>query len=192
VVGIEPTFEVLGQDSRWLFSQVLLLVVAERSVELMLSRRNTRRLESRGAIEAGAEHYREMVLLHGSLIPASLVEVLVFARPCLPLLAVLSLLALAATMTLRYWVIATLGWRWTTRVVCLPGAALECGGPYRWLRHPNYLAVAVEVVALPLLHSAWFVALLYGCWNLWLLRRRISVEEEALARARAQPIGTSS
>ncbi|HXT21632.1 MAG TPA: isoprenylcysteine carboxylmethyltransferase family protein, partial [Thermoanaerobaculia bacterium] len=81
---------------------------------------------------------------------------------------------------LRYWVIATLGERWTTRVLVLPNAPLVAGGPYRWLRHPNYLAVAVEVFALPLVHTAWLTALVCGAANLAVLALRIRVENAAL------------
>jgi methyltransferase len=82
-------------------------------------------------------------------------------------------------------VVATLGERWTTRVWVLPRAPLVTGGPYRWLRHPNYLGVAVEVVALPLVHTAWWTAAAFGAANLLLLRHRIRVEQRALAAARA-------
>jgi methyltransferase len=83
-------------------------------------------------------------------------------------------------MSLRYWVIGTLGHRWTTRVICLPGEPLITTGPYRALRHPNYVAVAAEIVALPLVHSAWLTASLFSFANAWVLRARIRVEEEGL------------
>jgi len=88
----------------------------------------------------------------------------------------------AATMALRYWVIATLGERWTTRVLVLPGAPLVASGPYRFLRHPNYLAVVLEVVALPLVHTAWITAVVCGAANLLVLALRIRVEDAALGR----------
>lgn len=90
--------------------------------------------------------------------------------------------ALVGSLVLRYWVVATLGHRWTTRVVCLAGVPLIAEGPYRWLRHPNYLAVAVEIVALPLIHTAWWTAGLVSLVNAALLRVRIRVEERALRR----------
>jgi methyltransferase len=91
---------------------------------------------------------------------------------------------LAATTTLRYWVIATLGDRWCTRVIVVPGAPLVDGGPFRWLRHPNYLAVALEVPALPLVHTAWLTALVFGTLDLAVLRARIRAEDAALGRPR--------
>ncbi len=90
------------------------------------------------------------------------------------------LLLLAATMGLRYWAISSLGDRWTTRVFVVPGEPPVAKGPYRWLRHPNYLAVIVEVAALPLVHTAWWTAVAFSAGNLLVLRTRIRVEEEAL------------
>jgi len=85
-------------------------------------------------------------------------------------------------MALRYWVVKSLRWRWTTRVLCLPGERVVCSGPYRWLRHPNYLAVVVEIAALPLVHTAWLTALVFSIANAVVLHTRIRVEDEALAR----------
>ena len=89
----------------------------------------------------------------------------------------------ASTMALRYWAIAALGRRWTTRVVVLPDLPVVTGGPYRFLRHPNYLAVAIEVAALPLVHTAWFTALVWSAANALVLRARIAAEEAALRAA---------
>jgi methyltransferase len=104
-------------------------------------------------------------------------------RPLVPPLAVSMLLVLAAAMSLRYWVIGTLGRRWTTRVICLPGEPLITTGPYRALRHPNYLAVVAEILALPLVHTAWLTALLFTLANAWVLRVRMGVEEGGLQRS---------
>ena len=93
-------------------------------------------------------------------------------------LTMLGLLGLS--MTLRYWVILTLGERWSTRVYCLPGVPRIRGGPYRFLRHPNYLAVCVEMVALPMVHTAWLTAALFSVANGLVLRERIAVEDAAL------------
>jgi methyltransferase len=90
---------------------------------------------------------------------------------------------LLGAVALRWWVIATLGERWTTRIIFLPGATLVTGGPYRVLRHPNYLAVMAEIAALPLVHTAWATALAFSVLNIWLLRVRIRAEEAALAGA---------
>lgn len=149
----------------------------------MLSRRHARALLARGAVESGARDYPWMVAVHSTLLVAAPAEALLLDRPFLPWLGWPMLALVAATMALRYWVVATLGERWTTRVLVLPGAPLVTRGPFRFLRHPNYLAVALEVVALPLVHTAWLTALLWGTANLLVLRRRIAVEDAALGRS---------
>jgi methyltransferase len=92
----------------------------------------------------------------------------------------LALAVVLGAQALRYWAIATLGWRWNTRIVVVPGAAPVTGGPYRFVRHPNYVAVIAEMVALPLVHGAWLTALAFTLGNAWLLRVRIHAEERAL------------
>jgi len=167
--------------SRALFLLLIAAVALERLVELVISRRHERALRARGAVEAGASHYPLMVALHAALLAGAPAEVLLLDRPFLPGLGWPMLALVAATMTLRYWVIATLGERWTTRVLVLPGTPLVAHGPYRWLRHPNYLAVSIEVFALPLVHTAWLTALVCGVANLAVLALRIRVENAALA-----------
>jgi len=167
-------------SSRALFLLLLAAVALERLVELVVSRRHERALRARGAFEAGAAHYPLMVAVHAALLAGAAIEVTHHDRPFLPWLGWPMLALVGATMALRYWVIATLGERWTTRVLVLPGAPLVAGGPYRFLRHPNYLAVAVEVVALPLGHTAWMTALACGLANLLVLALRIRVEDAAL------------
>lgn len=171
--------------SQILFFVVIALVVAERVVELVVCRRHRRRLFALGAVEHGREHYPWMVLVHTGLLLAAPLEVLLLHRPFLPWLGVPMLVVLGGTMALRYWAIATLGERWTTRVLVLPGAPPVTGGPYRWTRHPNYLAVVLEVAALPLIHTAWLTALLASATNALVLRRRIRTEERALTEASA-------
>ena len=168
-------------DTRVLFTLVLAAVVAERLVELVVSRRHERRLRARGAVEVGREHYPWMVVLHATFLAACLAEVWLLGRPFVPALAAAMALLVVLSMALRYWTIATLGDRWTTRVLVLPRAPLVTGGPFRFLRHPNYLAVAMEIFAIPLLHTAWLTAALWGGANLAVLAVRIRVEERALA-----------
>lgn len=170
-----------GIDTRWLYVGIVLLVVAQRLVELRLSRRHERALRRQGAVEAGAAHYPWMVALHTAFLVGAPLEVWLLERPFLPWLATVTAILLAAATALRYWTIRTLGERWTTRVICLPGGAIETGGPYRYLRHPNYAAVMAETLALPLLHSAWITALVFGVLNAILLGVRIRVEEALLA-----------
>jgi methyltransferase len=172
-----------------LFQALVGAVALERVGELVISRRHERALRARGAVEAGAAHYPLMVGIHVALLVAAPVEVGLLRRPFLPWLGWPMLVLVAATMALRYWVVATLGERWATRVLVLPGAPLVAGGPFRFLRHPNYLAVAVEVAALPLVHTAWLTALACGAANALVLRRRIRVEDEALGRGAASAAG---
>jgi len=167
-------------DTRWLFTGLLVLMVVERFAELGIARRNQRWLVARGAIEVGQEHYPWMVIQHSLFLLSCLVEVWWLKRPFFPVLGIVMLIALAGSMFLRYWVISTLAQRWTTRVFCLPGESIITSGPYRYLRHPNYLAVMVEIFALPMVHTAWLTALVFSSANAWLLSHRVRVEEAGL------------
>lgn len=169
-----------GVDTRIWFCGLLGLVVVERLVELSISQRNERRLRRQGAIEVGREQYRWMVLAHTLFLICCPLEVWLLNRPFVPALALSSLVLLVGAMALRYWVIGTLGQRWTTRVLCLPGERVIQTGPYRWLRHPNYLAVVIEVIALPMVHTAWLSALTFSALNGWVLQVRIRTEEQGL------------
>lgn len=167
-------------SSRW-YALLVLLVVAVRFVELGVAKRNLAWARDRGGVETGAGHYPVMVALHTALLAGCLVEVFAADRPFLVWLGVPMLVLLAGAHALRWWCIRTLGPQWNTRVVRVPGQARVTGGPYRWLSHPNYLAVVVEGIALPLVHTAWVTALLFTVANLALLRVRLRVEEAALA-----------
>lgn len=169
--------------SQRIYLGVVALVALERLVELALTRRNVRWALARGGVEAGRGHYPWMVGLHTVFLAACAVEVVALDRRFVPALGGAMAVLLAAAMALRWWAIATLGRRWSTRVVVLPGEPPVVGGPYRFLRHPNYLAVATEGLALPLLHSAWITALAFTLLDAWLLRVRIGVEERALRGA---------
>jgi methyltransferase len=115
------------------------------------------------------------------LLVACVVEVVAADRPFLPWLGWPMLAVVLAAQALRWWCIVTLGNQWNTRVIVVPGLPLVSAGPYRWLRHPNYLAVALEVAALPLVHTAWVTAVLFTSANAAVLSVRIRVEERALA-----------
>jgi methyltransferase len=172
----------LDIDSRVAYTVLVALVAVLRLGELELSRRNVNALKARRGFEVGAGHYPWMVLVHASFLAACGLEVWRFDRPWLAALGVPMLGLLAAGMGLRYWTIRTLGVRWTTRVIVVPGEALARTGPYRLLRHPNYLAVVVEMAALPLVHTAWITAVVFSVLNGMLLRERIRVEDAALSR----------
>lgn len=155
-------------------------LIVERLVELHLSRRNAQRVLSRGGIEYGADHYRWMVVAHSAFLASTVVE-WIFVPTRWPLTTTVAALALLlATMALRYWAILTLGDRWNTRVLVEPGVEAVAAGPYRWLLHPNYVAVVLELVALPLLLGGWRTALVFSVVNAWVLSVRIRCENRAL------------
>lgn len=174
---------MLALDSRLAFLAVVALVGAERLLELLLSRRNARRAFARGGVETESRRFfATMAVAHGAFLAAGPLEVYLAGRPFRPGLAVAMTTLLAGAMALRYWAVVTLGDRWNTRVIVVPGEPVATGGPYRYLRHPNYLAVVVETFALPLVHGAWGAALAASAVNAWLLAVRIRNEERALAR----------
>lgn len=165
------------------YTVLVVLVGLIRLVELSVAQRNLRWARERGGVETGAAHYPVMVALHTALLVGCIVEVWVFDRPFLPWLGWPMLVLLVAAHALRWWCIRTLGPQWNTRVVRVPGMPLVTGGPYRWFRHPNYVAVVVEGFALPLVHTAWITAVTFTVLNAALLRVRLRVETEALAQA---------
>jgi methyltransferase len=159
----------------WAF---LALIALERVGELVLSRRNARRAFARGGVEVGQGHYRVMVVFHTLFLAACAVEAGQRAFP--GALGWAALAGALAAQALRWWAIATLGERWNTRVIVLPGAAPVMAGPYRWVRHPNYIAVAAEMLCLPLVWGGWLTALAFSLGNALLLVIRIRAEEMAL------------
>jgi methyltransferase len=154
---------------------VLGLVALQRLGELWLAGRNTQRLKARGAVEVGAGHYPLFVLLHAGWLIAILALTPWTTEPDLPLLGLYVLLQLG-----RAWVIATLGPFWTTRIITLPGAPLVRRGPYRLLRHPNYVVASAEIAVLPLMFGQVWIALVFSLLNAGLVVYRIRVEERAL------------
>jgi methyltransferase len=172
--------------SQLLFTALVLAVGVERLVELALSKRHAAWAFSRGGEEFGRGHFPAMVALHTALLVCALAEVWMLERPFLPILGWAALTVVIASQTLRWWCIATLGRQWNTRVIVVPGLPLVGSGPYRLLRHPNYLAVVLEGAALPLVHSAWATAAGFTVLNAALLARRIQVEERALATVARQ------
>jgi methyltransferase len=122
------------------------------------------------------------VVVHGAFLVSCVLEVRLLPRPWIAPLGFSMLALVACAMAVRYWVIASLGGRWTTRVVYVAGDPLVEAGPFRWLRHPNYAAVVVEIAAIPLVHTAWLTATVFTVANALLLARRIRVEEALLDR----------
>lgn len=162
---------------------LLALLALERGAELLVSARNARRLRARGAIEAGRGHYPPMVAMHALFLIACAVEAAAAPSPPPLAVAVPALAVLALAHALRWWAIATLGERWTTTVVALPAEAPVTAGPYRLVRHPNYLAVVLEIAAVPLAYGAWRTAAAFTLANAVVLWFRIRAEEGALGAA---------
>ncbi|MEO5774165.1 MAG: isoprenylcysteine carboxylmethyltransferase family protein [Sphingomicrobium sp.] len=153
---------------------ILAFVTLQRLSEMVMARRNTARLLAKGAREYGASHYPLIVAVHVGWLAA--LWWLAPDRPIAwPLIGVFALLQLG-----RLWTLHTLGERWTTRIIVLPGAPLVTGGPFRFVRHPNYLIVIGEIAVLPLAFGLWRVALIFSLLNLVVLALRIRVENKAL------------
>ncbi len=164
------------------FWGVLLAVAFARLAELVYARRNTSRLLAQGAREVGAGHYPLIVVLHAAWLAAMALFIPADAAVSVPLLALFGLV-----QVFRFWVLASLGRYWTTRIITLPGAPLVRKGPYRYLRHPNYLVVVLEILLLPLAFGAWQIALVFSLLNAAMLFWRIRVENEALETRRVPP-----
>lgn len=162
------------------FSLLVAAVGLERLAELVVSKRNAAWSFARGGVESGQRHYLVMVVLHTGLLAGALVEVWLRRPAFLPVLGWTMLALVLVAQALRWWCIATLGRQWNTRVIVVPGLSRVTGGPYRLMPHPNYVAVVVEGVALPLVHSAWITALVFTLCNAALLSTRIRVENQAL------------
>ena len=160
---------------------ILGLVTAQRLGELVVARRNTAQLLEKGGVERGAEHYPLMVGLHAAWLAG--LWILAWDRPPnLAWLAVYGVLEL-----LRIWVLATLGPRWTTRIIVVPGETLVRKGPYRFISHPNYAVVVGEIVVLPLVFGLTAYAVVFSLLNASVLWLRIRAEEAAFAEAGSQP-----
>jgi methyltransferase len=157
------------------------LIAADRLLELRISRRHTAWALAHGGIEYGREHFLYMKLLHTGFFLAAAGEVMFLDRPFLPWLAFPMLLLVALAQALRVWSIRALGPRWNVRVIVVPGMSAIATGPYRFLRHPNYLAVVLEGFAIPLVHTAWLTAIVFSLLDAWMLAIRIRCEEQALA-----------
>jgi len=162
---------------------LLAVIALERVAELVVSQRHAAALPRRGGVEYGKGHFPVMVALHVGLLAGCVIEPLALHRTFIPALAWPMLVVVVAANSLRWWCIATLGPRWTARVIVIPGLPLVKSGPYRWFAHPNYVAVVVEGAALPLVGSAWITACTFTVANAALLTVRLRCETRALAAA---------
>lgn len=163
-----------------LYLGLIALLAVERGVELVISRRNAARAKARGAVETGAGHFRAMAILHTLFLVACPLEVVLLRRQPPGAAAWVFLAGALVAQGIRYWVIATLKDRWNVRILVVPGDAPVTAGPYRFLKHPNYTAVILEMLSIPMIHGAFLTALLFSAANAWILRIRIRAEEAAL------------
>jgi methyltransferase len=164
-----------------IYFALLVLIGFERVAELVVSQRNAARSLDSGGQESGQGHFPPMVALHTALLAGCWIEPIALHRSFLPALAWPMLVLVVAANALRWWCIATLGPRWSARVIVVPVLPLISSGPYRWFRHPNYAAVIVEGAALPLAGSAWITAAVFTALNAALLTVRVRCESRALA-----------
>jgi methyltransferase len=152
----------------------------ERIVELIISARNARWAFARGATETGTGHYPSMAAFHTLFIFSCAGEAIILRRTFPAMVGWIALGGALGAQGLRYWAVATLGRRWNTRVIVLPDVAPVVSGPYRLMRHPNYLAIVIEMICVPMIYDCWLTALVFSAGNALLLLVRIKAEESAL------------
>jgi len=159
---------------------LLLLVALLRIVELQISRRHQREMVEHGAAKVNDPRFRWMVLLHTGVLVGAAVEVVLLHRPFIPILAAVCFVIFLAANAVRWWVIRTLGEHWNVQVMNSTGLGVVTTGPFRYVRHPNYAAVFVEMLVLPLIHTAWITALAGSLAHMVVLSQRLSTEERVL------------
>jgi methyltransferase len=167
-------------SSKVAYLTFLALLAGERLVEIALARRNARVALRRGAFEVGRGHFRVMTAFHSLFLVSCAAEVVLLHRPFPGVLGFAALAGALAAQGLRYWAITALGVRWNVRILVIPGLPPVTSGPFRFVRHPNYLAVILEMACVPLIHGCWLTALIFSIGNAVLLWVRIRAEESAL------------
>jgi methyltransferase len=160
----------------WIFFAFL---ISQRILELFLAKRNEQIVKSKGALEFDRDGYSYIVVMHVAFFISLVLENFLLERELNRFWVLFFLIFLIAQL-LRYWAIYSLGVYWNTKVLVVPGAELTTKGPYRYLKHPNYVAVVVEIAVIPLIFSCYFTSILFSITNLILVRRRIGIEESAL------------
>lgn len=161
------------------FLWIYLLLIVQRLTELALAARNRKLALARGGVEYHPETYKKFIWLHSLFLASLLLESYPWQLP-LDLLTWFCLALFGLLQLFRYWCIRSLGRQWNTRIIVIPGASLSRRGPYRFLRHPNYQVVTLELAVVPLLARAPFTLVVFSLANLVLLRQRIRLEEAAL------------
>ena len=165
-----------------IFYIILSIVIVQRLLELVIAKRNEKNMRAKGAYEVGASHYPLMILLHVSFFVSLLIEVSTFNLTPSPLFLLFFVMFLCV-QGLRVWCLTSLGSFWNTKIIILPGVNVVTKGPYKYLRHPNYLVVSIEIALLPLMFQAYFTAICFTILNALMLCIRIPTEERALKKA---------
>lgn len=165
-----------------MFTIVIALIITQRLIELVIAKKNERWILAQGGYEVGASHYPLMVLMHSAFFVALILEVTFLDRSRTFLWMLFLVLFLMAQLG-RFWCLYSLGRFWNTKIMVLPNIAVVKEGPYRLFKHPNYIIVAIELLALPLLFNAYFTAIIFTLLNLWILSIRVPIEENALNEA---------
>ena len=168
---------------------LLALLASERLFELLISRRNARRALARGGFEVGRSHYRIMVMMHTLFLASCAAESIFVTHLISPIVSMVAILGVILAQVLRYAAVMTLGERWNTRIIVMPGAVPVTRGLYRWIRHPNYVAVVIEIAALPMIRGGWITAVVFTLANALMLAVRIPTEERALGANYSQAFG---
>jgi methyltransferase len=166
--------------SRIAYLILLALFGAGRLGELIISRRNQRKMRSEGATRVAEPRFPWMVILHIAVFVAAGAEVIFLHRTFIPALAIAMFALFLLSNVLRWWVMASLKSHWNVQVMDSARLGVVSTGPYRWVRHPNYVAVFVELVSLPLIYSAWITAIFAAIGNAWVLHNRLAVEDKML------------
>jgi methyltransferase len=175
---------LLMPEHAWAYLFIGVLGI-ERLIELLIARRNERWMLSRGAREYGHSFSKVLFTFHGLWFFSFILEASLSQRS--PLIGPVWIMGMLLLMqSLRYWCILSLGYHWNTKIIVLPRAEIVRKGPYRWLRHPNYWVVRIEMALYPLLFGCFFTAIVFGAANLWILKKRIAEEEKALQSLRQQ------
>src|SRR5579863_5531851 len=156
---------------------LLVLVGIERLAELVISRRNQRKLEQQGVRKIAEPHFRWMVMVHTCVLIGAGADVFFLHRPLIPVLAISMSVVFVLSNVLRWWVIGILAEHWNVEVMASSSVGVVTSGPYRWVRHPNYVGVVMEVFSLPMIHTAWITAIFGTLGYFEILRRWVKIED---------------
>ncbi|MES1038523.1 isoprenylcysteine carboxyl methyltransferase family protein [Peribacillus simplex] len=162
-----------------IFAIFIIVIAIQRLVELYIAKQNEKQLKAAGAVEYGESHYRWMVLMHLSFFIVLIIEVIMLERNMSGLWPIWLTLFLIAQSG-RIWAIRSLGKHWNTKIIVVPDADVVIKGPYKYVKHPNYIIVATEILVISLLFNAYYTAIIFSLLNVWMMTVRIPLEEKAL------------